>query len=68
MVIVWTLNAQEDLRSIYNFYLTKNQKVAIDIRKDILNTVKRLCYFPQMAQIELLLSDKSFIYRFTSVH
>jgi plasmid stabilization system protein ParE len=38
-------------------------KVAIDMRKDILNAVKRLCYFPQMAQVELLLNDKSFIYR-----
>ena len=55
MVIIWRPEAHEALKSIYDFYLGIEEKVARKILTAILEAVDRLSVFPEMAPVEQLL-------------
>lgn len=61
--IIWYDEALEDLELIYNFYLIKNPGAAIKIYNNIVQEVKRLKDFPDIAALEPLLEDKELSFR-----
>lgn len=64
MNILWLELAEEDLDSIYQFYAKdKSIKVAYKIYNEILDVAESLADFPQMASIELDLSEEGEEYR-----
>lgn len=63
MKIIWLPLAQEDLDRIYNFIADKSEMSAINIYNEILDSVEPLKEFPQMAQIESILSDQPEAFR-----
>lgn len=64
MRILWLELAEEDLDSIYQFYAKdKSTKAAYKIYNEILDAAESLADFPQMASIELDLSEVGEEYR-----
>lgn len=64
MRLLWLEPAEEDLDSIYDFYVRdKSIKAASKIYNDLLDGVEILFDFPQIASIEPELSDGSEVYR-----
>jgi len=63
MRIEFSENAVEALKEIYNFLYSKNERAATVIRNSILNEIKRLLVFPQMASIEPILKEESEMFR-----
>ncbi|MCD7935419.1 MAG: type II toxin-antitoxin system RelE/ParE family toxin [Tannerellaceae bacterium] len=61
--IVWSVQAAEDLKTIYHFYEVHNRKAARSIYKRIRKETKRLAQYPYMAAIEILLIDEPAEYR-----
>lgn len=52
MKIVWTDFAIKNLKSIFDYYVTKaNRKVAHKIRKQILDSTKQLIKNPESGQL-----------------
>lgn len=64
MRILWLELAEEDLDSIYQFYAKdKSIKAAYKIYNEILDAAESLADFPQMASLELDLSEEGEEYR-----
>jgi len=63
MVIRWTTNAQLRILDIYNFYKGKSVQVVQNIIEEIYTAVLSLQEFPQMAPVEMLLSELPLQYR-----
>jgi plasmid stabilization system protein ParE len=63
MNIKLSKQAEKHLDDIYNFYRQKNEPAAINIYNYILDSIDRLANFPQMAAVDLLLSDMAQTYR-----
>ena len=65
MEIIWTDFAIENLKIIFDFYVTKaSRKVAHNTRKEILKTTKQLIDHPNSGQIELQLEKLKEDYRY----
>jgi len=63
MKLIWTVFAAEQLESIYLFVKKKSEKAAVAVYNSILDETDSLLHFPEMAQIEPLLSDLAETYR-----
>ncbi|OBW40937.1 Plasmid stabilization system protein [Chryseobacterium sp. MOF25P] len=65
MKIVWTNFAIKNLKSIFDYYVTKaNRKVAHKIRKQILDSTKQLIKNPESGQLELYLEKLNLDHRY----
>ena len=65
MKIVWTDFAIENLKSIFDYYVTKaNRKVAHKIRKQILDSTKQLIKNPDSGQLEFYLERINLNHRY----
>jgi len=65
MKIVWTDFAIKNLKSIFDYYVTKaNRKVAHKIRKQILDSTKQLVKNPESGQLELYLEKLNLNHRY----
>ncbi|HPS27282.1 MAG TPA: type II toxin-antitoxin system RelE/ParE family toxin [Bacteroidales bacterium] len=65
MKIIWTHEALEETRLIYNYYkLTASLRVAKSIKNKIFASVKNLQSHPRKGQIEELLLHKKGEYRY----
>lgn len=65
MEIVWTDFAIQNLKNIFNYYFIKaNNKVAHNIRKEILDSTKQLHKNPKSGQIELNLQHLGQNYKY----
>ena len=65
MEIIWTSFAIENLKAIFDFYAIKaSNKVAHNIRRQILQTTKQLINHPNSDQIELHLEKLDQEYRY----
>lgn len=65
MKIIWTDFAIENLKSIFEYYITKaNPKVAHTIRKQILDSAKQLIKNPESGQIEFYLEKLDLKHRY----
>ena len=49
--IIWTSQAKEDLKNIYNFWKKKSLQGALNVRSDILKSTKTI-YFSEQYQID----------------
>lgn len=81
MKIIWTDFAIENLKSIFEYYAIKaNKKVAHKIRKQILDSTKKLIQNPESGQLEsyleklnqqhryILVSNYKIIYKIDNNH
>jgi plasmid stabilization system protein ParE len=57
MEIEWQPEAIENVKKIYTFYLSKDERVANKILVDINVSVERLAIFPRLAAKEPLLAE-----------
>ena len=63
MKLIWTAFAAEQLESIYRFVKKKSESAAVAVYNNILDEADGLLHFPEMAQVEPLLSDLTETYR-----
>jgi plasmid stabilization system protein ParE len=63
MKIDWSKKSKKRMHEIRVYYETKSLKVSKEILTDITDSAKALTKFPQMAQIEPLLSDLPISFR-----
>lgn len=61
--IVWLPKAIERLQAIHTFYLSKSQKSANTLKKDIIAAAKLLYQHPEIGLIEPILSDLPICFR-----
>ncbi|MCD8031113.1 MAG: type II toxin-antitoxin system RelE/ParE family toxin [Bacteroides sp.] len=61
--IVWSRPAIRGLKNIHSYYLTKNEKYADRLYRQIYKEVHLLADFPFLAPVESLLSGESETYR-----
>ena len=63
--IIWTDFAMQNLKQIFDYFAFKaNRKIAHKIRNEILYSTRNLINHPKSGQIELLLKDFQFEYRY----
>ena len=63
MKVLWTISAENQLDSIYDYIQIQNTCAAIEIYNDIVDESAMLAHFPLMGVIEPLLSEFSEGYR-----
>jgi plasmid stabilization system protein ParE len=64
MKLIYTPEATEALKCIYEFLLLKSSRAAAVIHNEILDEIDRLLSFPEMVPVELSLENRSgLIYR-----
>jgi plasmid stabilization system protein ParE len=51
--VIWTLTAKNQLKGIYNFYKNKSEKVAKNIKTEILSATKNIVFSEQFQQDEI---------------
>lgn len=69
MKIVWTDFAIKNLKSIFDYYVTKaNRKVAHKIRRQILDSTKQLVKNPESGQLELYLEKLNLNHRYILIN
>ncbi|MCL2650552.1 MAG: type II toxin-antitoxin system RelE/ParE family toxin [Candidatus Azobacteroides sp.] len=63
MKIFFTRQSNEHLENIYQFYLPKNEQIAVDIYNQILEEIEFLKKQPYMAALVPLLAERAYPYR-----
>jgi plasmid stabilization system protein ParE len=61
--IVWSPDAQNDIESIYNYYVVQSVEVAINLYLGILDEVELFTHNPYIAAIEPLMNGHVRTYR-----
>jgi len=62
--VIWSEQAKDDLRAIYNFIFDQSKQGADTVFDTLLDLGDSLSNLPQRFPIEVLLTDSSFEYRF----
>ena len=63
MKLIYTPEATNALKGIYEFLCPKSARAAAIVHNEILDKIDRLSTFPEMAPIEPALEESAFVYR-----